>query len=406
MAGSTLTPPGTSVQTVVTAARQRWTWVVGATLIGLALGLVTGGLLARSYSASSTVTINPITSTLFATGPLAQQVNTATEAEVMASGQVRALAAETLADGTTPQELGRALTVSIPTESLALTATTTASSGDESARRADAVTDAYLAYRRAQADAQVKIFLGKVDERIAQLEKALANRPGNAASISAELTSLRRDQSEALTLVVNPGSVIERATPPAGPSWPRLITLAAAGAAAGFLVGLGLVVWRVRREGVIDAVEEMTVADPGREPALAETVELPIPADDFAAGNWNHEVDDEILALRVAIARLDTGQAPIVVLGPPEASPLALGLDRALDRIPSAGTMPQAKVIDQTASSKGVASVAAAQAGVLVLVAVRGTTSRSELSRLASHALGVTQRSTPVVNILLDHTTT
>lgn len=390
--------PGASVAGLGAALRRRWTWVVGATLIGLAIGLVAGGLIARTYSSSATVTINPITSTLFAVGPLSQQVNTATEAEVMASGQVRALASERLADGTTPQQLGQALTVSIPTESLALTATTTGADGPEAARRADAVADAYLAFRRAQAESQAKVFLDKVDDRIAQLEKTLKSKPANSASLSAELTSLRRDQSEALTLVVNPGSVIERAVVPPGPSVPRLITLAAAGAAFGFLVGVGLVWWRMRREGLIETVEEIATVHPAREAAIREAISLP--AGVLADGPWSDGARQDVLALRVALARM--GPDPIVVLGPAEAAAFARQLAAATAELPADGNFSRAAVSDHTGAERGTAAVAAAQAGVVVVTAVRGSTSRDDLSDAVSQALGVTATSTSLVDVLID----
>ncbi len=394
---SSTTPPGTTVSSLSLALRRHWTWVAGAALIGLAVGLVAGGLIARSYSASATVTINPITSTLFATGPLSQQVNTATEAEVMSSGQVRALAADRLGDGTTTQDLGQALTVAVPTESLALTATTTGSDGGEAARRADAVADAYLAFRRAQAEAQVKVFLTKVDNRITQLEKALAGKPANGASLAAELTSLRRDQSEALTLVVNPGSVIERAVVPPGPSVPRLITLAAAGAALGFFVGVGLVWWRMRRIGVIESPAEMAVAHPMRDAALAETVAL---AGADADADRRAEAEEDLLALRVALARLYDGPEPIVILGPGAAAPLARGLAHATARVPVGAPLPRSPIRDLTGAGRGAVALAAAQAGVVVLTAVRGSTRRQDLADLAANATGVTVA--PLVDILID----
>ncbi len=392
--------PGASVSGLAQALRRRWTWVVGATLIGLAVGMIAGGLIARSYSSSATVTINPITSTLFAVGPLSQQVNTATEAEVMASGQVRALASERLADGTTPQELGQSLTVSIPTESLALTATTTGPNGQEAARRADAIADAYLAFRRAQAEAQAKVFLDKVDERIRQVEKALAAKPANAASLSAELTSLRRDQSEALTLVVNPGSVIERAVAPPGPSVPRLITLAAAGAAVGFLIGVGLVWWRMRREGVLDSAAEISAVHPARDPEISERIS--VPAEALAGGVWPTDAQQDILALRVALARIAPDSGPVVVLGPADASSFARQLAAATSHLPGDGSLPLATVVDHTGSGRGAAAVAAAQAGVIVVAAVRGRTGRDELGAAVSQALGVTAASCPLVDVLLD----
>ncbi len=404
MARSTDAVPGTTVAHLNNAVRRQWTWVVGFTLIGLALGLLAAGLLSRSYSASSTLTINPITSSLFATGPLAQQVNTATEAQVMASGEVRALAAEKLADGTTPEVLNRALTVSIPTESLALTATTTAPTAEESVRRADAMGDAYLAYRRAQAEAQIRVFLKRVDDRIAELEKALANKPANAASLSAELTSLRRDQSEALTLVVNPGSVIQRASLPGGASWPRLLTLAAAGAAFGFLVGVGVVVWRDRRQGILNDLEEMTLVAPQHPPQLSEALPLSMTYQEFVEGQWDEDGRDEVLALRVAVSRLSNDEQPVVVIGPAAVASLAHALDAAVAQVPQRPELGRSTVLDATGAPKGAASVAAAQAGVLVIAAVQGRTSKREIAQLAAPALGVTQASTPVVHVLVETT--
>ena len=54
-------------------ARRIW-FIVGCTVAGIVVALLLGFVLPPTYSASATVTINPITSSLFANGPLAQQV--------------------------------------------------------------------------------------------------------------------------------------------------------------------------------------------------------------------------------------------------------------------------------------------------------------------------------------------
>jgi len=380
--------PGITVSAISRAARRRWSFVVAATLLGLALGLLITGITSRSYTALSTLTINPITSTLFATGPLAQQVNTATEAEVMSSGEVRTLAAAKLADGTTAADLKNLISVSIPGNSLALSVQGQGATAEQSAKVADAMADSYLAYRRAQAEQQVKSFLDRVDARIKALEKQLANKSDDTG-ISAEIASLRRDQSVALTLVINPGTVIQRATAPSGPSWPRLLTLGAAGAALGFLIGLAITMTLYRREGLVFDVADLDPIVP-KDIALSERFALQRGA--VAAKDWS-DVDDQALALRVGIERATRSDGPIVIIGPSEVAPLAAQLQRSF-----AG-LPQREVKNLAGAPRGQTSLAVAGAAVLVVAAIGGVTKFKDMQPVGD-VIELAPQSVPVVTVM------
>lgn len=390
-----LPSPGTTVSTLVRAVRRRWRLVAVAVVVGFALGLLFSVTAGRAYTASATVTINPITSALFATGPLAQQVNTATEAEVMSSGEVRTRAAATLADGTTAADLDHMTTVSIPGNSLALTVTADGRTPQQAADIANAMVDSYLAYRKDLADQQVKTYLERVDARLAELEKKAG--PGNAnAGVAEEIAQLRRDQSEALTTVVNPGSVIQRATPSTNPSTLRMLSAGIAGGALGLLVGLGLLLALHRREGLVLDIEDV---DPlyDREVAAKEIIKLPrgtAQSDDWSGAR------DQILAVRVAIDRVADRPGPIVVLGCPEVQPFATQL-LSLARVDS-DAIRDREVENLVGAMRGRSSLAAAGAGVLVVAALSGHTRLRDLKQQTVDVVGIAPSGIPLVSVLAD----
>lgn len=264
--------PGVSIHTLTAEFRRRWWLPVGLALIGICLSLLFSFTLGRSFQSSATVTINPITSTLFATGPVAQQVDTATEATVMSSSQVLQGAAAKLNDGTTEDTLRDVVTVSVPGNSLALRVTADGDTAEQGAARANAVAESYLEYRQGQAQAQIDSFIRKVDSRIAALEKTAAGKA--SAGVTEELVALRRSQSEAVTLVINPGNIVSPATPAKWAAWPRLVFQAAIGALLGFLVGLAYLAYRANRRPMVTQLSDLLAASGDRPAALAQELTL------------------------------------------------------------------------------------------------------------------------------------
>lgn len=387
MTTRTTVTPGVTGRALMRALLTGWITVLVCSLVGLGLGLAYAFLSSRAYSSSATVTINPITSTLFATGPLAQQVNTATEAEVMESGEVLTSAAAALGDGTTPSSLKNALTISSPPDSLVISVAVTADSADQSAAQANAIADSYLEFRRSQAEDQIKAFSAKVDARIKDLSKS------NAPGVDTEIAELRRSQSEAVTLVVNPGTVIQRALPPTRPSWPRLLTVAAVGGVLGFLAGMGLVVWRMRRRDAVLDPEDISVALGGRDFLITETIRRP----DTAGAGWLGQSSDDLLALYVALDRV-ADEGPLVILGPPELRGVGSGIAQSAMRT---GASPR-QVIDLCGKERGEASIPTASAGAVIVMAVLDRTRRSDIADSSGFALRVVPETIPMAAVLVD----
>ena len=375
-------------------ARRIW-FIVGCTVAGIVVALLLGFVLPPTYSASATVTINPITSSLFANGPLAQQVNTDTEREVMESSEVRTKAAEALGDGTTPGDLSQAMTVSIPGDSLALTVTTTGDSPEQAAGRANAIADGYLAFRVEEADSHIGTYLNKVDARIKELR----------GSDSAELAELLRAQSEALTLVINPGTVIQRATPGSATRTPGMKVYGAAGAAIGLLVGLGIVLWgRYRDQVVYSEADLVEAAMPHAFHTIERTEVAEEPDEELPAVLVDNP---QLLALALRIVEqlrehdsLDQRSvADVLVVGEQGMGWFAEALQSTFERMSA-----PVHVKDFAGRTLSDTTVAASEADAIVTVAVADETSNEFVkSRTATYA-AVKRAETPSTAFIIEFT--
>lgn len=368
------TLPGVPGHTLMAEVRRRWWLPVGLALIGMCLSMLYAFTLGRSYESAATLTINPITSTLFATGPLAQQVDTATEATVMSSSQVLSAAAARLNDGTTEERLRDVVTVSVPGNSLALRVTADGDTAEQGAARANAVAESYLEYRLGQAQAQIDAFIKKVDTRISSLEKTAAAK--SAAGVTEELVALRRSQSEAVTLVINPGTIVSPATPAKWAAWPRLLFQAAIGALFGFLIGLAYLAYRASRRPLVTELSDMLAASGDRPAAFAQEMTLDADGDP----NYQREIvgafSDEVLDIMSRTHPNDATPAIAVVGFGDAAAALQSGFaGPAVTLIPAEGT-DWAKALSAIRGCDGV-----------IVTATAGRTEVGQLSELHERVL-------------------
>jgi tyrosine-protein kinase len=123
-----------------------WPWILAVTLVTVASALALAWALHDPvYRSEVKVVVNP---TVTSSGA-ALTTNMETERQVALSGVVAVDAAR--ATGTTPEELQRGLTVSVPAETTVLVFDYEDRTAETARTRAEAIADAYLAYRGEQA---------------------------------------------------------------------------------------------------------------------------------------------------------------------------------------------------------------------------------------------------------------
>lgn len=188
------TPPGSARQLGDYGAmlQRRWLWIVLGVLLGLVAALAYMRFVTPTYlstaqvQAKSTIADSPS----YAGTP--EPVNLDTEAQLVKSTAVATRAAGIMGDGSSPEELTRRLTVTVPPNSDLLDITFEAPTAAEAQRGAQAFAVAYLETRE-------EFARDVVDDRLTSLEAQVALA-----------TEQLQEVTRALSSPVNPPSDVKR----------------------------------------------------------------------------------------------------------------------------------------------------------------------------------------------------
>jgi uncharacterized protein involved in exopolysaccharide biosynthesis len=231
--------PVVEIGDFITIIARRWKLVLGTSLVCGALGAGLGAAVPATYSASAALTVAPLTTSPFSSSQ--QQVNMATEREVMASREVASIAAESVGDSAAEDLMGDT-SVAAPSGSQVLKVTVRDADAKKTAARANALAEAYLSFRTQGAEDVAKGQIAVLEQKIEELTSEATISAGDMAALSSlqeQLTSLR--------LVGEvPGRVISRATVPGEPASPGTPVIVTGTLAFGLLAGCGLALGRER----------------------------------------------------------------------------------------------------------------------------------------------------------------
>jgi capsular polysaccharide biosynthesis protein len=250
--------------------------VVGCVVAGLVLGVIAAVLSRATYTAATRVQPQP--------NPLDQAVNSAsgrtnttinpdTEAQIIKSSAVGALAQQLLKTTTPVGALVKRVTVTVPANTPVLRIACTAHSGQAAKDCSAAFAQAYLNNRAAVEQASIKagaasfsaqIRATKLDLRslIAQAAKVGPGTPrhialvNNESTDNSQITTLSNELNTLTTTVVDPGSVISASTVTSQGTSSREI-LVLAGLALGLLAGVGLVFLRERLDRCVRHADDL-----------------------------------------------------------------------------------------------------------------------------------------------------
>jgi capsular polysaccharide biosynthesis protein len=261
--------------------RRQWWLVVLLACVGVLAGAAYLKLVPRAYTATAAVNVTPTgasdsQSGAVAAGRTTGVINLDTEAQIVQSSTVAAIAARTLHSSLAPGVLARNVSVTVPANSSVLQIGCMARSAQQAAACANAFATGYLKNRSVSAASAINSQLNAVrtqqetlQKQATQLTTQVNTLPTNSSqrsaaetqlqTVSGELKSLA-DQEISLTAAAassSGGTIITAATPPAKPSSPKPLLALPSGLLAGFLLGVIAALILDRRRKRISSSREL-----------------------------------------------------------------------------------------------------------------------------------------------------
>ncbi|MDR2987744.1 MAG: hypothetical protein LBV34_23195 [Nocardiopsaceae bacterium] len=373
--------------------RRRWPIVLVVTIVCL-LGAVAYTLVApKSYTASATVFVSPTGADLSSAGQGGSSkggsslVNLQTEAALVTSGNVTAIAQHKLHSSLTTYQLRKQVSVSVPTNSQVLNISCSDKTASGAAACAQAFALAYLQNRSASASSALSSQMSSLQSKINALQKSvstlnsrISGLPSNSPARISDQSTLSSDNSRlqafnqqlaSLTTDstnVSGGHIVTAASPPGKPSSPDKTLALPAGLVAGLLLGLiAAFVWDRRDTRLHNA------NDVERQLGLPVLLNLPRLGREISLSSPRSRIGKAFTELAHTVsASLGEGSHVVLVTGAtpgPAASLVAANLAAALARTHSEAVLVCADLRDSIApqlfglaNGRGLAEVVAGQA--------------------------------------------
>nr|MCW2727777.1 hypothetical protein [Aeromicrobium sp.] len=271
---------------IVASLRRRWSVVVAMMIVGLVLGVLCSFAVPSRYEATSTVSVNPMSlDPAGSSADVERSVSMPTEAGVATSPQVAAAAAKSLDSDhdLSAEDVRDATEVGSPDDSFLLEIRFTGHSAKEAAAGAEAVAEAYLATRRADAAADVERVVASAEEKIGAVQ-ASADLPENGGSLRQRALAVQADALGARLAQVgimdlDPGQVVGSAEIPDSPSTPGPGLLGLAGLLLGLLASIPVVLLKKDDNSDIGSVDGLH--------ALGDQIVLDGTRDTNRADTWD-----------------------------------------------------------------------------------------------------------------------
>ena len=254
------------------ALRRHWGTVVALMVIGLVIGALAGLVVPGRYSATTSVTVNPMTTDpLNTSADSSRAVNMATERQLAECRSVAVAAAELLGAryDLSAEAVQDATTAETVQDSQVLNIRFSGGSRSESAEGSNAVARAYLEARHDAAADQVERLEAKAQKQVDTLSELAqksseesSDRPGLAERAwHIQVDTLGAKLAELASLDLDPGRIVSPATPPGQRSTPGVMPLGIAGLVLGLFVGIPVALTRKEENSQIGGVEGLAVAE-------------------------------------------------------------------------------------------------------------------------------------------------
>lgn len=236
---------------ILTVLKRRWKTIAVFVLIGMLGGIALWGATATKYAATTSLVVsagvsNPFTGTK-------EEVNIRTEQEILGSREVAQRASEALGVKLAPGSfLLSQVDVAAPSGSQVLQVTVSAGSPEEAAQAADALSEAYLDFRREGADTVVNGYLEKIDAQLAELQSLERDEATNSL-----IETLQQQRLSLVLTTAEPGRIIGEAEVPTSPSTPGLTVSLAGGLVGGMVLGIAAALVRERNDDLVRSVDRL-----------------------------------------------------------------------------------------------------------------------------------------------------
>ena len=337
-----LTPPPTGGQQILRhALARRWTSIVAGTVAGLVVGVAAafGAPSSHSATVSMTVTSPSITPAPVVRASLSNTTDMVTEQGIAKSAAVLDVAAVSLGNGVTAEELRSKVEVSGDTNGTIVKIEYVAPTRQQAVDAADAIANAYLTERTALVEQRADEMTADINEQIQALETELASlqpsvdEDGNtkdnprAAEIRTELTKLAADAEQLAPYHATAGRVITPAASSSDEVSPSKVRLILITTVVGVFAGLVLVLIRETRS--------RSLASPTQ---LADLTALPVwSAEEGASEPW-------LAPTRMLAMAIDRDHWVDLIVD--ASDPQARDLHRVLSRSLAETRVPAPRLID------------------------------------------------------------
>lgn len=255
------TPQPAQLTDIAGRLRRHWPVVAVLAILGLILGVLASFAIPASYSATTTVSVNPMSSDpLSSAVDSARSINMPTEKGLVTSQKVADAAARLLqANSIDSEQVRESTTVDNPEGSLILTIHFDGGSAKEAAAGANAVAEAYLMTRRSAASDEVDRLVKAASSQIAEIQdkadKPAYDTPIARRSLSIQADALGTKLAELSNFDLNPGQIVGKADAPSKPSTPSAASLGLAGLFLGVLAGIPIALLRKEEDSEIGGVD-------------------------------------------------------------------------------------------------------------------------------------------------------
>ncbi|MEJ7633698.1 Wzz/FepE/Etk N-terminal domain-containing protein [Aeromicrobium sp.] len=255
-------PQPAQLTDIIGSLRRHWPVVAIMAIIGLILGVAASFAIPAKYSATTTVSVNPMNSqTLSASVDSARSVSMPTEKGLATSRKAAVAAAEELQPrySIDADRIVKSTRVEIPEDSLILTIHFTGSSPQQAAAGADAVAKSYLLVRRTDAASEIDRLVKAANAQIAEIQ-ADARKQAYASPIAQRSLRIQADAlgtklAELTNFDLNPGQIMGSAEAPTQRSTPGPVALGLAGVFLGLLAGIPIALLRKEEDSEIGGVD-------------------------------------------------------------------------------------------------------------------------------------------------------
>jgi len=235
----------------------RWWWVITCcAVLGVAAGFGYWWLAPTKVTATSTVSVNVISTDPFSSSrPASTLLDGAAEAQIAGSYIVAEAAAKETGGKFTAEQIRDSLDIQSVVDTTVLRISSTMPTAKDASTTADAVADAYLAYRSKQADERIASSVAQSDQRLQSLreelrtvnEKLNAAKAGSAAATDAEtdrallnleISSLLSQSASTKNIDTTGGSILNPASRSTMIYEPKQGLIAIAGLLGGLGIGV------------------------------------------------------------------------------------------------------------------------------------------------------------------------